>query len=542
MPKRKAYSVSDKLSIVTRIRNGESRSKVCRELGLAESTLRGWLKEEAKLREFADSIDDTKGLTRKRARTAQDPALDSQVYDWFVRARSEGVPVSGPILMSQAEKITQDLHGSDPSTSTPVSRGWLDRWKSRHSIRQVRVCGEEKSADVAAAVDFIPEFQSFLEENDYSLEQIYNCDETALYYKTVPEKTLALPTERNVKGYKVIKDRITLLFCCNWAGSHKTTPLMIGKFAKPRCFHHLNMARLPVLYQNSKNAWMTGTIFSQWFHQDFVPSVKKHLKKQKLPQKAVLLLDNCPAHPPAATLRSRDGKITVHYLPKNTTSKIKPLDQGIIHNFKDFYRSKLTRSFLLSTNPSLPDFLKKTNLKDATDLIHQAWTAVTQKTITNWNRGLAAALPDPSITDHPDSDSDDEEFLGFTQQEIQALEKQLDQFKPNQSDSVTSVMTTWAAIDTDVPTVQPADEETDDEEEEPDVEIDPDQSSEPPVPRSRISTLEAIRMTEEILYWAECTNLSKLKIIQCQDLVREAKQQHYQSGKQSSIKDFFTKK
>ena len=50
--KRKVYSVEDKLSAISRVRGGESQAKVSRDLGVAESTLRGWLKDENKLRKF----------------------------------------------------------------------------------------------------------------------------------------------------------------------------------------------------------------------------------------------------------------------------------------------------------------------------------------------------------------------------------------------------------------------------------------------------------------------------------------------------------
>ena len=57
--KRKAYSVEVKLSAISRVRGGESQTKVSLDLSVAQSTLRGWLKEETKLREFVHSVDET---------------------------------------------------------------------------------------------------------------------------------------------------------------------------------------------------------------------------------------------------------------------------------------------------------------------------------------------------------------------------------------------------------------------------------------------------------------------------------------------------
>ena len=214
-------------------------------------------------------------------------------------------------------------------------------------------------------MEFVPAFPQFIKDHDLQPVQIYNCDETALFYRTLPDRTLALPSEKSCsnKGCKTIKDRVNLLFACNWTVDHKLPPLMVGKYQNPRCFHNINRSKLPVIYDHSKNAWMTGTIFKSWFHDHFAPAVRKHLRKHRLPEKAVLLLDNCPAHPPADTLRSKD--IFVHYLPKNTTSKIQPLDQGIIHAFKDHYRAALTKSFLHTGSSQVESFLKHYYLKDA---------------------------------------------------------------------------------------------------------------------------------------------------------------------------------
>ena len=59
MPKRKCYTVREKLNLIDRVRNGEGQTKVAREMCVAESTLRGWLKDENKLREFVDNVEES---------------------------------------------------------------------------------------------------------------------------------------------------------------------------------------------------------------------------------------------------------------------------------------------------------------------------------------------------------------------------------------------------------------------------------------------------------------------------------------------------
>ncbi|CAM5081058.1 unnamed protein product [Natator depressus] len=86
---------------------------------------------------------------------------------------------------------------------------------------------------------------------------------------------------------------------------------MIGKARSPRCFHHVNRKALPFEYTNSKNAWMNSSIFEDWFHKTFVPAIWAPLQKLKQEEKALLLLDNCPAHPTAENLVRCDGKIKI---------------------------------------------------------------------------------------------------------------------------------------------------------------------------------------------------------------------------------------
>jgi hypothetical protein len=118
----------------------------------------------------------------------------------------------------------------------------------------------------------------------------------------------------------------------------------------------------------------------------FVPSVQRHLKNKHLEPKALLLLDNCPAHPPADSLISKDGRIRVMYLPKNTTALIQPLDQGIMYNFKVNYRWELLLS-LLSSGCDVPEFLKLLTLKEVAYKIGLALDCISKETVQNcWRK------------------------------------------------------------------------------------------------------------------------------------------------------------
>ena len=77
----------------------------------------------------------------------------------------------------------------------------------------------------------------------FSPENIYNADETALYFRMLGDRTLAFSDDKSAGGKKN-KERVTILLCCNMSGSDKLKPFLIGKSGKPRCFRGLKVENL----------------------------------------------------------------------------------------------------------------------------------------------------------------------------------------------------------------------------------------------------------------------------------------------------------
>ena len=75
------------------------------------------------------------------------------------------------------------------------------------------ISGEKLSADFEAATKFKEKFENFINEKDLHDEQVYNVDETGLYFRLLPEKSLASTKEDSAPGYKKSKGRVTLSIC-----------------------------------------------------------------------------------------------------------------------------------------------------------------------------------------------------------------------------------------------------------------------------------------------------------------------------------------
>ncbi|KAF7694613.1 Jerky like protein, partial [Cucumispora dikerogammari] len=109
--------------------------------------------------------------------------------------------------------------------------GYLEKFKRRHEIRLRKLHGEMKRDD---KVD-LSSFMTILNQKivEYTEENVYNLDETGLFYKLIPSKTLC---KKPTLGYKNFKDRVSIMICSNFSGTDKRAPFMIGKSVKPRCF------------------------------------------------------------------------------------------------------------------------------------------------------------------------------------------------------------------------------------------------------------------------------------------------------------------
>lgn len=280
----------------------------------------------------------------------------------------------------QARKFAPNF---DVPASFKFSETWCFKFKRRFSIRKLKLCGEKLSADFRAIDGFKEEFFNFLKSHGLTVDQIYNCDESGLFFKMTPRETLTHLGEKNASGIKIDKNRITFMPCSNVSGTHKLPLMVIGRSKKPRCFKNTT---IPLYYRGSANAWMNRELFSEWFQQQFVPQVREFLIQRNLQPKAVLLMDNCSAHHCGDAICSDDGLIQALFLPPNVTSIAQPMDQGVIQNIKLIYREKLEMS-ILSSSETLDKALKKITLKDVVFWLFEAWQEVLSTTITrSWKQ------------------------------------------------------------------------------------------------------------------------------------------------------------
>ena len=388
--KRVVLSIDQKIEVLKLIDKGTSYTIIMEKYGIGRATVSDIKRRRSSLMDFRRQTKEM-GLVRtvKIMKLGEDPKLDQAVFLWFKQKRAEGIPISGHILCEKAAELSKLLL---PDSNFKASSGWKWRFCQRHGIRQLSLQGEKLDADTDAAKKFIPELKKVCKKQDLSLNQIFNCDETGLNFRLLPQSTLASSFEKSAAGRKKSKERVTLNVCSNASGTIKLPIHLIGKAKRPRCFKGQNMDLLPVKYSGQTNAWMTCELFHSWFHNNFVPYVRKELVAMKEEPKAVLVLDNCSAHPEASELVSADGKNFAHYLPANVTSLIQPMDQGVLQAIKMRHKKKLLRKLIIGDDlgESIIDGIKSVTMKTVTE----AWSEIQPVTLRrSWQKIIAIDKP-----------------------------------------------------------------------------------------------------------------------------------------------------
>ncbi|XP_037527773.1 tigger transposable element-derived protein 6-like [Rhipicephalus sanguineus] len=363
--KRKAVSLDTKLQILQDSRRGFKVSALVKKYKLAQSTVSTILKTGSTA--IAKAGTSGHADQRKRVREPLYADVEEALYNWFLTTRARNVPISGPILAAKAKNFAFLLGRPD----FEPGGGWIQRFKDRHGIVYKNVVGEAASLDSQAKEEWLLEKLPGVLER-YADKDVYNCDETALFFQMMPSKTHALKGDP-CPGGKHSKLRVTVLLCANMDGSHRLKPFVIGRSKKPTCFKNQH---IPVRYRSNKKAWMTRQLFEEWLLE-----VDGIMEGQG--RKVVLLLDNCSAHAVSPKLTS----IELMFLPPNTTAGLQPLDAGIIANFKALYRRRVLEWLILVIDRPAPgtsaDAELKISLLKAVRFVYGAWYEVKQSTISN---------------------------------------------------------------------------------------------------------------------------------------------------------------
>ncbi|GBN49552.1 Tigger transposable element-derived protein 1 [Araneus ventricosus] len=214
---------------------------------------------------------------------------------WATEKQLKGDTLTQGIICEKAREIYGDLLNQTPRTSTDeasedsfkASRGWFDNFRKMTGIHSVVRHGEAASSGVKAAEDYLKTFSELIEANGYIPQQVFNCDETGLFWKKMPNRTYITAEEKIMPGHKPMKDRLTLALCANASGDCNIKPLLVYHSENPRAFksHKILKEKLQVMWRANPKAWVTRQFFVQWVNLVFGLLLRNICRKTTYPCK-----------------------------------------------------------------------------------------------------------------------------------------------------------------------------------------------------------------------------------------------------------------
>jgi hypothetical protein len=101
---------------------------------------------------------------------------------WVTKAMDDGILLTGEILRQKWTTFADRLH-IPADERIKLSNGWLDKFKAHLGLYEIRRHGEAASAKPADIADERRRVCAMLLALGYKPEDIYNADETGLFWR-----------------------------------------------------------------------------------------------------------------------------------------------------------------------------------------------------------------------------------------------------------------------------------------------------------------------------------------------------------------------
>ena len=191
-------TLHDKITILDwHHKNGSMQSKTVDHFQkngfarLKQPSLSKWISKEAEIRNQALA---EKDLSVKRVRAVDNPEFEKAMSIWVDQLEeNEFNGLTGEVIRQVAIKFYDKL-GVPEDERLKLSDGWLEKFKARQALKFVRFHGEAGSVD-AKSVELerlrLNGIVKLALSEGYSVDDMYNMDETSFFYAATPDQGLA---------------------------------------------------------------------------------------------------------------------------------------------------------------------------------------------------------------------------------------------------------------------------------------------------------------------------------------------------------------
>lgn len=160
--KKTTLTLEQKVEILEKLERGVHANRIAVDFGVCKSSI-SYIKSQKEniLAAISNSFQEAK---KKTLHKSEYPKMEDQLYDWFLKQRDRKCTISGPILKAKAKQIFVSVYLEKNANDFVASEGWFGKFKRRHGIRYLKICGEVLSSDIELITPFIHRFRAKVAE------------------------------------------------------------------------------------------------------------------------------------------------------------------------------------------------------------------------------------------------------------------------------------------------------------------------------------------------------------------------------------------
>ena len=144
-----------------------------------------------KQKEYFSGLDVGHLSDSKRLRKSQCPKVEEATFTWFTTMQENNVALSDDLVVDVAKKFYALLPRGTNKKELQFSHGWVQSFKNKYNINGYTRHGEDASADVSKEVlKKMEDIKTLVSK--YKSCDVFNMDETGLFYRLEPNHTLAM--------------------------------------------------------------------------------------------------------------------------------------------------------------------------------------------------------------------------------------------------------------------------------------------------------------------------------------------------------------
>lgn len=173
-------------------KNGQNQSATAKQfdrkypnLRIKQPLVSSWLKFETGWREQWANADQKCNRSAKQARQMEHPAVSEMIDLWVSKAMNDNLLLTGEVLCQKWTAFA-NLLGIPEDERLNLSEGWLTSFKKRNRLKEMKRHGEAASSMPETVERERKWIQELIGKWGYELRDIFNMDETGLFYGYAP--------------------------------------------------------------------------------------------------------------------------------------------------------------------------------------------------------------------------------------------------------------------------------------------------------------------------------------------------------------------